>query len=290
MNPTYTIPIPDVLRREVSDIENVYSLVASAPPEHCYQFDLRSVTFIEPHGVIALIIGARHLVACSDQRVRITNIPPKIYPYLHRMDFLTVGQNWLWTTDTCDEEAWSRSSTTENLLELTTMASPDDLRRAMERAHIIFSHWLPAHYLNRLHTVVSELCTNIYTHSEDPAGCILIQKYASEARNQILVRVAVGDMGVGIRGSLQQRHGQIGQTPMDYLEAALHGRSARSHRGGMGLRMIEQIVAEQGGYLWLRSENAAILSRGAANRQQMAGLATIPGTQVAVELCTPWTP
>jgi anti-sigma regulatory factor (Ser/Thr protein kinase) len=287
VNPTYTIPIPDVLRREVSDIENVYSLVASAPPEHCYQFDLRSVTFIEPHGVIALIIGARHLVACSDQRVRITNIPPKIYPYLHRMDFLTVGQNWLWTTDTCDEEAWSRSSTTENLLELTTMTGADDLKRAMERAEAIFSRWLPINDLNSLQTVLSELCTNIYEHSTDTAGCILIQTYTSEAQQQTVVRVAVGDKGIGIRESLQRRHGQIGHSPIDYLDAAMQGRSARWKRGGMGLRTIEQIVAQRGGYLWLRSENAVLLSRSSANHRKISGLADIPGTQIAVELRTP---
>jgi anti-sigma regulatory factor (Ser/Thr protein kinase) len=290
VKPTYTIPIPDVLRRDVSDIENVYSLVASAPPEHCYQFDLRSVTFIEPHGVIALIIGARHLVDRSGQRVHVTGIPSTIHAYLRRMNFFTAGQRWLWTTDICDEEAWSRSSKTPNLLELTTMASSKNLEYVLERAETIFCEWLPDHDVRSLQTVMTELCTNIYTHSYDQEGCVLIQKYSSETRHQVIVRIGVGDMGIGISESLQRRHGQIGQSPGDYLDAALQGRSARRERGGMGLRTIEDIVEQKGGYFWLRSDSAVILSHGYTKRQRVPNLADFSGTQIAVELFSPLLP
>jgi hypothetical protein len=102
-------------------------------------------------------------------------------------------------------------------------------------------------------------------------------------------RIAVGDLGQGIRGSLTAKHGEFGQEPLDYLRAAMGGRSARlSGRGGMGLRRVEQIVEAEGGYLWLRSETAAILSHGPGKIEERNDLVYVPGTQVAVELHAPY--
>ena len=141
--------------------------------------------------------------------------------------------------------------------------------------------------LGDLLNVLSELCANVYQHSGDHQGCVLIQKY-SPFPGRVTVNLAVGDLGCGIKGSLIARHGEIGQETLDYLREALCGKTSRaSGRGGLGLRRVEQIVEARGGYLWLRSENAAILSRGQNQTQEHTDLVSIPGTQVAVELYAP---
>jgi hypothetical protein len=163
------------------------------------------------------------------------------------------------------------------------------VEQIVARARSIFSHWLLTPNLGSLLNVISELCANIYQHSGDAQGCILIQKYQSRTRGRVEVRLAVGDLGQGIRGSLSVKHGEFGQEPLDYLRAAMLGRSARlSGRGGMGLRRVEQIVESEGGYLWLRSETAAILSCGPGKLEERGDLVYVPGTQVAVELHAPF--
>ncbi|MCC6190550.1 MAG: sensor histidine kinase [Anaerolineales bacterium] len=151
------------------------------------------------------------------------------------------------------------------------------------QAERIFAYWLGD--VGSLLTALSELCTNLYEHSQDPSGCVLIQKNDWPSQGQVVVRMAVGDLGQGIRGSLSARHGPFGSEPIDYIRAAMDGRTARaSGRGGLGLRRVEQIAQSKQGYLWLRSETAAMLSRGPGTQDMQANLALIPGTQVAVEI------
>jgi len=130
--------------------------------------------------------------------------------------------------------------------------------------------------------------TNIYEHSQDAYGCILIQKYALQTSNQVRVCLTVGDLGIGIQGSLSLRFGQQGLGPMQFLHKAMEGNTSRlSGRGGLGLRTVEKIASQNGGYLWLRSENAAIYSFSESNRQDQPNLANIPGTQVVIEFKAP---
>jgi hypothetical protein len=158
---------------------------------------------------------------------------------------------------------------------------------AMERARRIFSRWLPIPDLNNLLRVLSELCSNIYQHSGDSHGCALIQKYEERMQDRVSVCLAVGDLGCGVAESLRARHGSIGSEPLDYLKAALAGRSSRATRGGLGLRWTEEIARSAGGYLWLRSDTAALLARSPGEVSAYTDLAPVGGTQVAVELHGP---
>ena len=283
---TTTLQVPDVLNGEILRTEEFYSLVAGAPPADQYVLDMNTVRFVKPYGVMALVIAIRRLSQRSSRPVFLNNIQGRIHSYLDRMDLFQVGSDWVQTSDVLDEE-WLRSDFTPNLLELTTITGPEDVETAVARAKRIFSRWLMIPNLGELCIVLSELCANIYQHSGDPLGCVLIQKYGP-FRGRVTVNLAVGDLGRGIRGSLTSQHGEIGQETVDYLREAMHGKTARqSGRGGLGLRRVEQIAASSGGYLWLRSETAAILSRGPDQTQEKTNLISIPGTQVAVALHAP---
>jgi len=278
-----TILVPNILTATVA-IERFYASVEQAPPADQYVFDMSGVTFVKPYGVIALLSAARHLAGLSGHLVRVENLDGHVHAYLDRIDLFDVGDNWLQPADTLDER-WLRNPQTVNLLELTPIAGPEDVTTIATRAHRIFSYWLTTKGLNSLLNVLSEVCANVYQHSGDSQGYALIQKYEADRRGQVIVQVAVGDRGCGIRGSLAKRHHNIGKDPLDYLKAAMQGLSARSTgRGGLGLRRVEQVVASNRGYLWLRSETAGLLTRGSGNTQTHERLLHIPGTQVAVEL------
>lgn len=283
------IPIQDanILGGTVNDVELFYAQLEQAALANQYVLDMSAVNFVRPYGVIALISASRKLVALSNKPVLLKNLLPEVHAYLHYMKLFEIGADFIHTMEPL-KESWQPVTTTPDHLHLTVAVSPASVEAIAAQAKSIFARWLMISNLGNLLNVISELCANIYQHSGDPQGCILIQKYKSQTRGRIEVRLAVGDLGRGIRGSLSTRHETIGQEPLDYLRAAMQGMSARpSGRGGMGLRRVEQIVQAEGGYLWLRSDTAAIFSQGPGTIQEYRNLVCIPGTQVAVELHAP---
>jgi anti-sigma regulatory factor (Ser/Thr protein kinase) len=278
-----TILVPNILT-EILKAERFYISVEQAPSAERYVFDMGDVTFVKPYGVIVLLSAARQLADLSGHSVRMKNFDEDVYAYLERIDLFEIGGSWLQPADALNKR-WSRNPKTVNLLELTLISNPEDATTVAIQARRIFSDWLDTKELNSLITVLSEVCANIYQHSEDSQGYALIQKYEAERRGQVIVQVAVGDRGCGIRWSLAKRHHNIGEDPLDYLKAAMQGLSARNTgRGGLGLRHVEQIVASKRGYLWLRSETAALMTRGPKRTRSHKDLTYVKGTQVAVEL------
>ena len=205
-----------------------------------------------------------------------------------RVNLFNVASQWLELDGNLPEQRWNRNPHTTNLLELTPITNAGDVAQAMERAEAIFSHWLQMPNLSSLMKVISELCSNIYQHSGDPYGFVLIQRYQYISRGEVEVVLAAGDLGRGIRGSLEARHPQLGDDPLNYIQAAMTGTTSReSGRGGLGLRTVEETVAKEGGSVWLRSETAALRSFGPNRHYHFTDLAPMPGTQVVVEFQAP---
>lgn len=158
----------------------------------------------------------------------------------------------------------------------------------MERTESIFGRWLQLPNLGSLLKVISELCSNIYQHSGDAHGFIMIQHYRVSTRYEEDVVLAAGDMGQGIRNSLAAKYPELGIDPLKAIQATLDGITSReTGRGGLGLPTVEETVAKEGGYVWLRSETAAVRSYGPNRHYTSSNLGYMPGTQVVVELHAP---
>jgi hypothetical protein len=216
----YCMFIPNVLASNVQDAEQMYSLIKATPISSKYVLDMKIVDFMKPYGVIALISVIRHLHTLSNQAVKIIHLSDQLYLYLERMNFFSVTAEWLEYKHFTDEE-WSRNPQTPNLLELTTIAGVTDVENIVIRAEKVFSTWLDIPELGQLLRVLSELCANVYEHSGDKNGCILIQKYERHTEGQVVVSLAVGDFGCGIRGSLMNRFGRTDDAPIMYLRKAM---------------------------------------------------------------------
>lgn len=278
-----TILIPSALKYGLAGVETLYSTVTQSPPSARYVFDMEDVPFLQPCGVIALLSAARYCSRLSGHRVIIINLNGQLFSYLDRMDLFKVAEEWLVAIGNISDR-WSRSTHTANLLELTKIRCPDDVEAIVERAERIFAPCLTEDELGSLLSVLSELCSNIFEHSHDPHGCALIQKYHSEQRNQSKVCLSVGDMGLGVRASLVECHGEFGREPLDYILAAMNGKtSRRSGRGGTGLQRVREITASHQGYVCLRSETASVADHAYKVRSD-SNLAFIAGTQVSVEM------
>lgn len=237
---------------------------------------------------MALVLASRRIAKLSGHPVKLINCDSTLGQYLERVNLFEVAAEWLQLEDSLPESRWDRNPQTANLLELTPVSNATEVIKAMERAEAVFSRWLQLPNLSSLLKVISELCSNIYDHSGDQHGFVLIQKYEYLSRGEVEVVLAVGDLGKGIRGSLEERHPQLGNDPLNYIQAALTGTTSReSGRGGLGLRTVEETVAKEGGYLWLRSETAALRSFGPDRHYSYEDLAFMPGTQVVVEFRAP---
>ncbi len=284
--PVQTIRVPDTLKHGTAAVETLYSLIASTPQAARYVLDMEDVHFIEPCGVIGLVSVARFLAGATGKRVLIKNLSDQVYPYLHRMNLFYAAEKWLRPIELINEE-WSRNANTINLLELTQITGVENVYMVVERAQSIFAPWLAPDDLGNLIRVISELCQNIYQHSNDPHGCILIQKYHSEAQHKVSICLAVGDTGCGIRSSLMPRFSGLGDEPLDFIRAAMDGNftSRRNNKGGLGLRTVRDIIATYNGYVSVRSESASITDRGRKGGIQYAtDLAQVAGTQVSVKM------
>ncbi|MEM6527196.1 MAG: ATP-binding protein [Chloroflexota bacterium] len=278
------IRVPDVLASHSEDAEALYTALHQATSTH---LNMADVSFIRPHGVIALVCAARARYAEHGERTVLCNLQHRVHQYLERVDLFRAMGDFI-TTESTLHDTFDRTQEKPTLLELTPISSAGDLLTAIAQAERIFSYWLQVRNLRGLLGVVSELCSNIYQHSGDPHGAVMIQTHRAVTKGAARVRVAIGDTRLGVRGSLENRHGTLGETPLDYLMIAMGGRTSReTGRGGLGLRIVEQTVGAGGGYMWLRSENAAVLTGGPGTVQTRDHLAYVPGTQVAVEFHAP---
>jgi signal transduction histidine kinase len=283
--PTATLSVPDCLRHGTGGVEILFKLVTELAPARRYVFDMSDVTFIEPCGAIALLSAVRHCAAQSGERVLIKSLSEQLYPYLHRMDLFRVAEAWLRPLAPLNEE-WNRNAHTVNLLELTPVTGYDEMTAIVERARGIFAPWLSQDELFSLLRVISELCQNIYQHSGDDYGCVMIQKYQPE-QSRVFICLSVGDSGRGIRANLIQRYRGLGDDPLDFVRAAMDGNhTSRPHgRGGLGLRTVRNITAAHSGYVTVRSETAGVTDWGKKGVQSFRNLSYMAGTQVSVKMC-----
>lgn len=281
-----TIMVPDTLKQGTAAVEHIHNIVASTPRAARYVLDMKDVRFIEPCGVIALLSVIRFLSRSTGKRVLIKNLDEQVYPYLHRMNLFRVAEAWLRPIELMSAE-WSRNAHTVNLLELTAITKPEDVLDVAERARSIFAPWLSGDDAYNLVRVISELCQNIYQHSGDLHGCVLIQKYTSEAFNRVSICLSVGDSGCGIKANLVKRFSRLGNDPLDFIRAAMDGHtSRRTGRGGLGLQTVREISTSYGGYVTVRSETASVTDRGKnGGVQSTSDLTYVAGTQVSVKMC-----
>lgn len=274
----------NALGDHVLAVEDFYQSVDGMPDG---VLDMRSVDFVRPYAVVALAGVARLYHSRTGNPLMLINMRHRVHQYLERVNLFQHVGTAIRTEKTLTE-FFDRTQPNPKLLELTPVRSTADMLQVITQAEHIFSYWLQVRNLRRLMSVLSEICANVYQHSSSDTGFVMIQTHEARSRDEVRVRVAVGDLGIGVRGSLERQHGVLTPDTVGYLHEAMNGRTAReTGRGGLGLRVVQQAVGAGGGYLWVRSDDAAILSKGLAQNTPHTDLVRVPGTQVAVDFHAP---
>jgi len=260
--------------------------------------DLEQLRFVDPYGMVGLLVLARFLRQRSCEPVLMLPRSDEVMKYLDRMDFsrhaerlCAIDLTTLWP-----DGEYSRSAHSDVLLEITPIARSEDIHyivdRVRERAQTILSQNL--HYeqaaIDGFVVALSEVCQNIPEHSED-VGYVAIQKYFYGRRlGKNLVKIAVMDLGVGFRASLAPKYAAQSAEWSDLTAlrlAIFEGASRYDDPGrGQGLSAVRRFVERWHGKLMIRSGSARVGLSPAWDRSttRQSRLTLFPGTQVSIVL------
>ena len=280
-------------RLDEAGIEELLSRIARLPglPE---AVDCSGVRFAEPYGVLALLaIG----LSTPYRRERAWGLAlprdPAVLSWLERCGALRLIDELFVVAGPPRNERTTPLDQGRDpvLLEVSLVRECADIHRAVARikarADVLLVSRLGYSGLaaDRFTVALSEVCQNVVDHSGSP-GLALAQCY-QRAGGETEIRLAVADVGIGVRTSLSPRYaaGHAGSWD-DRAAIKLAFRPGITGTGnpdrGLGLAAVADLVRAWGGTLRLRSGTAAC--EVGARPSERVGLAPFPGTQVSIHL------
>jgi anti-anti-sigma regulatory factor len=262
------------------------------------KIDLSDLEFVDPYGMIGLLELARHLIRKDLPPILIVPRSEDVLRYLERMDFFTAGSGLFQIVPSLHQRDGSlRSLHSDVLLEITRIEHTDDIHAIVsavrERAHAILESHLNYNLqaIDAFVVALSEICQNIPEHSQD-IGYVGIQKYHyGKTWGKNVVKIAVMDLGIGIRTSLTPKYAaSMGERWCDL--SALHmalfeGVSRHDDPGrGQGLPGVGRFVQRWNGKLMIRSgiSRLGLVPSWDMGPAYQSSLHPFPGTQVSIVL------
>jgi hypothetical protein len=260
--------------------------------------DARHVRWADPYGMIGLVALGKVLHdRTAAQPVLQLPESAEVLSYLERMGFLAAASEAFEMHGLPKQRRGQTALGSPVLLEITPIRSHEDVHSVIdhvqERAGAILATKLGYSRADAgmFSMILSEVCQNIIEHAES-GGWVGIQSYNWAKRlGRNVVIIAVGDLGIGFRGSLAKEHSaRFGDRWSDAtaLEAAfIHGVTRFRDPGrGQGLKQIRNRVGRWGGKIAIRSGTARIADipdwDDAPPMEQ--GLAPFPGAQIEIVL------
>lgn len=221
-----------------------------AKPAAEVTIDLRAAAFLDPYGMAALVMAARHV---QRHGLRLICVLPEGERPLRAA--LQLG-----LLDALRPVAELRNLPREpragqySALPLTAIRSRQDVQAVVGRLVEMTRDSLRYGLGDALDAakVISELCNNVVDHSG--ATGIVLAQLGSDRYGSRFVALAVADDGIGIRGSLARRFPEAARwRDGEAIQRALNGLSSRETGGGAGLRSVTAVVRRYSGRLTVRS-------------------------------------
>lgn len=215
-----------------------------------YTLNLEKINFIEPYGLVGLIIAARF---CKNKGAILKIILPQasIQKYMATMNFFNHIKEYQNVNQGIISYLQLKKPE-RPLLELTKLVMKDfkeigDFTDLLDkRMEMMFSNAGKHNDLGskRITTNLLEVCQNI-EHSLD-FGYVTVQKYKAP----LIVKIGVMDLGIGITKALQGQYDKKGEALSDKRAIGLALQSNISSRptgGGLGLYRLSTYVRNHPG-------------------------------------------
>jgi len=275
-------------------VDDVLDRISRAGEARCL-LDARHVRWVDPNGMVALLLGG---AVARDRQGALSRLElpesADVLGYLSRMGFFREAQGVFEFDDRVPRRGTGPSDV---LLEITPVRANADVHtvvdRVQGRAGAILSSKLgyPASAVVQFSVILSEVCQNIIEHAEAP-GWVAAQSYNWARRlGRWVVVISVMDLGRGFRGSLADEHAaRYGDRWSDAtaLEAAfLHGLTRFPDSGrGQGIQQIRRQVQRWNGAITIRSGSARIgqVPEWDDTPPLTEGLEPLPGSQISIVL------
>ena len=258
-------------------------------------FDARHLRWIDPAGMVGWLsaIHRVHQRSGHAARLQLPDAGP-VTGYLARMGFFSAVEG----VAELDQRPPRRGSgDTDVLLEITPITTNADVHQVVDKvqrtAGAILTRTLqyPLSAVVQFSVILSEVCQNILEHAEAP-GWVAAQAYNWQKRlGRHVLSVAVADLGVGFRGSLEDEHSaRFGDRWSDAtaLEAAfIHGLTRFPDSGrGQGIQQMRKQVRKWNGAISIRSGTARIADVPEWDDRPplVEGLGPFPGSQIHILL------
>ena len=250
--------------------------------------DLGDMHFIDPYGLVVLCLMGRYARTVFE---RVVYRLPRSYAlrrYLGRVRFAAALEGLVelegppLVVDQGREKIDS-----EALLEIARIEEQVDVENALayigQRVEGILAAEL--HYseveINQFKNVVAELCHNILDHSMN-WGYLTAQRYLDPRSRRKYAVIGVGDLGIGIKKSLSQRHDVARWTHGTAILNSLKKHFSRDTSRGLGLYIVNQICDRYDGHLHIRSGDTRVYMR--RNRHWEHRSSFFPGTLISIAL------
>ncbi|MCL4369484.1 MAG: hypothetical protein M1380_01055 [Chloroflexi bacterium] len=253
-------------------------------PEGCL-VDASNLSFIEPMGLVQLVLLLQHAAALSPKVKFIAPSAYGAYHYLARMGFYKHVPETVTLDNAVDAGAVHRRGSCDVLIPVRGFKSDWDVEDMFEDVAKFLRRMLTDKIISgtiysTLGAAIPELAGNAATHANSPCGgYIAAQIYK---RGSYL---AVGDIGMGIRGHLTKNpNWAYLQTDEEAIAKALEtGVSGTSDRRGWGFDyVLEELRSTAGAQLFIRSGNGWVKTNvGQNGRRQTSGsdsTRSFPGT------------
>lgn len=255
--------------------------------------DCSAVRFADPAGVLALLsVGMSADFRRGSAWGLVLPREAAVRSWLARCGAARLLEELFVLAGAPEDDAERRASEADPvLLEAATMREGADIHRAVARmkgrADVLLVSRLGYSGLaaDRFTVAMAEVCQNAVDHSGS-AGVALAQCYLHAAGGPE-IRLAVTDVGIGVRASLAPRYAAGFAGTWDdraaiglAFESGVTGTDNPDR--GLGLAAVADLVRAWGGSLRLRSGTAARVV--GAHPSERGGLPHFPGTQVTIRL------
>ena len=290
----HQIKAPNFLNED--SFESIVSQLPSSPGSITeLSIDLSSIDFIDPYGMIGIIELGEYL---KSQDIKLKLILPKteVLSYMLRLDFFKFSHS-IFDEENLPSTKIPRYIESDVLLEITPVEKSLDIHDIIAKVRKRAKNILQRHLnydedaIDNFIVALSEICQNVPEHSQT-TGLVAIQKYFYEKRlKKNAVKIAVMDLGIGIRKSLDSKLAPVFKEEWSdevaIRQALFEGISRYDEPGrGHGLTKVRQLVDKWKGKITIRSSTAklGIIPSWDTEKFPPKSLTYLPGTQISIIL------
>lgn len=258
--------------------------------------DFGKVEFLRPEAVVLLIVACKMVYDKVETPILWKNLPDGGVRYLYKIridqiEFIDIDKNFFHLL----QFKTKQDELVTNLIPLKIIKNDSELVSLVEALHDRLAEWFPYrpnNFANDACTIVSEIVGNSLEHStskaagENPICYFTVQRYWQQKKNgspkEARAIIAVGDVGMGIAGSLNTTH-NIYKDLSAIKKAFYEGVSSREDLGGLGFMSVASLLKENRGRITIRSGKGAITYVPAQNKKREGShKESLIGTQTAI--------